>query len=108
MTKQTQSRRTPVESNADCRLTSGRAAGSERAIGWWSLTVAAPADGNRSFGRRARAQAVRARIPFGFLTEEASHSRWLPQAVPVTAQARRMDTVPARPEAIRSTSDEGT
>ena len=107
MTKQTQSRRTPVESSADYRSTNGRAAGSERAVGWCSLTVAAPADGNRSFGSRAREQAVRARIPFGFLTEEASSQ-------PLASPSRAGDCVGPpdghgfRLEAIRSPSDEGT
>ena len=46
-TKQTQSRRTPVESSADSRSTSDRAAGGVQTVGWW---VSQPLSNGRGSG----------------------------------------------------------
>ena len=87
MTKRTQSRRTLVESTADCRSTSDRAAGGSprssvpglalesRGSANHSLTVAAPADGNRSPRSRAREQAVSFKPPSSSVMAKQTQSR---------------------------------
>ena len=67
-----------------------------------SLTVAAPADGNRLLPSRARQQAVSSEIPFGFLKKEFFSQTRQPAAQHPANTARvRTDTTVARRSVVQ-------